>query len=82
VFRCFRDSTVLARGKYATLIYLIVVLIVFVIVVIVFIVCSVSFIVCVVLFECGLLFCVMCVICLLPLIVVPLAPGKTHLQFK
>jgi hypothetical protein len=61
------------------LFYLIVVAIVFVVVVILFSLyslCSVSFVVCAVLCECGVSFCVMC------LILVPLPPGKTHSQFK
>jgi hypothetical protein len=41
----------------------------------------VSFIVCV-LFERGVLFCVMCVICVLRLIVVPLPPGKAPFAIK
>jgi hypothetical protein len=43
--------------------------------------CLCSF-VCCISFERGVLFCVMCVICVLDLIVVPLPPGKTHLQLK
>jgi hypothetical protein len=49
---------------------------------IVFIVCSMSFVVCVVLCECGVLFCVMCVIWVLCLIVVPFPPGKNPFAFK
>jgi hypothetical protein len=48
--------------------------------------CSVPFIVCVVLcavlFEHGVLFCVMCVICALHLIVLPLPLGKTPFAAK
>jgi hypothetical protein len=44
-------------------------------------VCNVSFIVYCALFERGVLFCVICVF-VLCIIVVPLPPGKTNLQFK
>jgi hypothetical protein len=48
---------------------------------IVFIVCIVSFTVCVAFYVVfRVLFCVMCVICVLCFIVLPLSPGKTHLQ--
>jgi hypothetical protein len=43
--------------------------------------CLCSF-VCCVLFECGVLFCVMCVIRVLRLIVVPLPPGKNPFAVK
>jgi hypothetical protein len=38
--------------------------------------------VCCVLFECGVLFCVMCVISVLCLIVIPLPPNKTPFSVK
>jgi hypothetical protein len=38
--------------------------------------------VCSVLFECGVLFCVICINCVLRLIVVPLTPGKTSFEVQ